>query len=333
MLQKIKNRYPLLYIRSKNEIAKRISSKKLSKEKALALINDVIENKDKYWHDVMGSSEPEKGKFVRSCKETKLGRLLWLIDRKILAPHDYLIPEFIFGGISEKDHVQAVQYLLGNHKKRSLLRLDVSKFFEQNKYQRVFGFFRYKCGCTTKPAHLLAKLCCVPLGKKNSKTTEESLARGFATSTRLALWCNLDLFIKISWEIRQFLKGKDPRIAIFVDDIGVTASRVSKETMARLSDRIENILNTKSLPHSLPINQIKKQNNIISYLDKNMEHLGLKIGRNKITIGQKTRLKQKELTNKLKNKNLSSSEKNTLIYKKKSYENYKKYIKKINTEN
>lgn len=330
MTLKIKDRYPVLGIRSKNEIAKRIASKKFSKEKALALINDVISNKDRYWHDVMSCSEPKEGKFVRSCKDTKLERLLWIIDKKILAPHDYLIPKFIFGGISKKDHVQAAKYLLGNQRKRTLLKSDISKFFEQNKYQRVFGFFKYKCKCALKPARILAELCCVPLGKKNSKNTEKSLARGFATSTRLALWCNLDLFLKIFWESNRALKRKDPRVAIFIDDIGITASRVDKKTMSSLSYRIENVLNNKNSPHSLPINQTKT--NVISYLDNNMEHLGMRLGRNKIAKGKKTRAKQARIEKKLKNDNLNPLEKKYLINKIKYYKNYEKHIKKVNKD-
>ena len=292
MSLKNKNRYPLLGIRSKNEIAKRISSKRLSKEKALKLINEVLENKEKYWHDVIRCSEPDKEKFVRSCKETKLGRLLWLIDKKILTPNDYLIPEFIFGGLSGKDHVQATYFLLGKRKKRTKLGLDISKFFEHNSQERVFYFFCKKCGCSVKASRILSDLCCVPYGKKGSNG-KKVLARGFATSPRLSLWCNLDLFLKISWETKEFLKKKDARISVFVDDIGISASKTTKGSMEKLFEKINNILLNSDPNQKLPLNIEKK--NISDYRDKNMEHLGLSMGRNKISFGVKTRSKEKKI--------------------------------------
>jgi non-homologous end joining protein Ku len=54
----IPRRYPKIGIRSKNELAKRISDDKFTQQEALALINDVIKNKDTYWKDSK-RSEPE----------------------------------------------------------------------------------------------------------------------------------------------------------------------------------------------------------------------------------------------------------------------------------
>jgi hypothetical protein len=320
-------KYPELKIRSKSELAKRISGKKFSKEKALLLINDVLANRKCYWHDVKKFSEPDKKKFVRSCKETKLGRLLWLIDKKILAPQDYLVPEFIFGGLSEKDHVQAAHHLLGKQKKRTLLKLDISSFFEQNKHGNVCNFFGYKCRCSPRVSGILADLCCVPGGPKNGNfDTERVLARGFATSTRLALWCNLYPFLRVFWEVNNKLKNNDPRIAIFIDDIGITGSRVSKESMSMLSGRIEKIL-TK---YELPLN--KEKTAIVTYLDKNMEHLGLRLGRNKISLGKKSRDNYKKIKKQLKKKTIDLSTKSSLLKKKMSYDNYKKHIRKVNNK-
>lgn len=201
------DRYPSLSLRSKNEITKRISNPRLSLIEALSLINKVLNNYDKYWRDVKSFSEPEKDKYVRSAKGTSLGRILSLIDKKILAPSDKLIPEFISGGVSSKSHVQAAYYLLGKRRKRTKLGLDITRFFEQNGRERVFAFFYVKCKCSKKAANILANLCCVPMGAKNSGEAKKILARGFPTSTRLALWCNLDLFLRIYWKAKQLLKG------------------------------------------------------------------------------------------------------------------------------
>lgn len=332
----IKNsQYPILKIQNKKDLAKRISDDNFPTKNALNLINDVQINFNKYWHDDKYHSEPEKEKYVRSCKYsphkyTPLGKLLKLINQRILAPQDKLIPSFIFGGISGKNHIQAAHNLLGHKKKRTLLKLDLHRFFEQNTNKRVSYFFK-KCECSDDISNLLSDLFCVPKCPKNSKSEELLLARGFATSPRLALWCNLNIFLKINRETRKFLKNKDPRISIYVDDIGISASRVDRETMNLLSEKIEDIIKNYDKNQLLQINSKKKsEDHIMLYSDKKgIEHLGLKIGRNKITEGDKAKLKEKNINRKLKNcKN--SEEKRNLIVRKKAYKNYKHYIKSQN---
>lgn len=323
----LNNRYPIIALRSKNEIVKRIASKKFPRERALRLINDVQKNHSRYWHDVESCSDPENGKFVRSCKSTPLGFLLKLIDRRILAPYDKMIPNFIFGGVSKRNHVQAAYRHLGIRRKRIKLSLDISRFFEQNRYERVFYLFYKKCRCTLKASKILADLCCVPLGPKKDVAKERVLARGFATSPRLALWCNLDLFLKVYREAKKALPNKDARITIFVDDIGISASRVTESEMELLSKRIEKILENHDKNQTLPLNPKKKQ--ITSYFSNNMEHLGIKIGRNKLTPGKKTIIKQNIIYKKLKKEGITLLDRKELINKKKSYKNYKRYVESI----
>jgi hypothetical protein len=315
-------RYPKLAIRSKNELAKHISGKRLSQSGALALINDVIANFDRYWRDSK-HSQPEKGKFVRDAKPFPLGRLLKLIDKQVLAPHDALVPDFIFGGISGKDHIKAGYHLLGKKRHRTLLGLDISTFFEQIRERRVFYFFHKKAGCSVKASRLLAGLCSVPLGAKGSEDTERSIGRGFATSTRLALWCNLDIFLRINWLAKERFKGRDPQIAIFVDDIGITASRVSRQDVEKFADEVEDILKKYDPNQTLPINPKKRK---ILSAAQGMEHLGLRLGRNKITPGYKTALKIQHIRNELK-KPQNKADKKRLLQKQGAYYGYKRYIK------
>jgi len=317
------NRYPKIKLRSKNELSKRISSRKFKQADALSLINIVLNNYDKYWHDVKVISEPEKNKFVRSAKNTPLEKLLRLINDKVLTPYDEMIPEFIFGGISKRNHIQAAYYLLGFQRKRTKLSLDIYRFFEQIHRDRVFYFFNEKCECTKNISKLLSDICCVPFGPKGSKK-EKVLARGFSPSSRLALWCNLDLFIKIYWEAKNFLRHKDVRIAIFVDDIGITASNTSKVNMESLTDRIEKILSNYDPNQKLLLNNKK---DIKLWSDKRVEHLGLSLGRNKVTLGVKTKAQKDRVENKLKNKELLPKERKKLVKKKKSYKDYSNYIK------
>lgn len=316
-----RNRYPILNIRSKNEIAKRISSDRLKFDEALALINDVMRDHDDYWYD-SAESEPEKEKFVRSAVGTPLGKLLKLIDTKILAPHDNLVPDFIFGGISERNHIQAARHLLGKQRNRTLLKLDIRRFFEQIRKQRVFYFFYKKCNCSVKAARILSEICCVPLGPKGSRRREESIARGFATSPRLALWCNLDLFLRLCWKARNEFKGHDPRIAIFVDDVGVMASRIDAKLIEEFSVKAEGLLANFDKNQSLPINPEKKK--IMTYTD-GVEHLGIRFGRNKLTMGRKARSRTDKIRQAL-SKRLPKYEKRILLQRRKAYRIYQRQI-------
>ena len=324
------NRYPKIQIKSKNELAKHISHSRLPTKDALLLINDVILHFNEYWVDYLGMSQPDKDKWVRNASNTNLGKLLKYIDEKVLKPHDPMIPSFIFGGVSKLNHKSAVKHLLGNKRKRILLKLDVSRFFEQIHYERVYGFFLNKCGCSYKGAKLLANLCCVPFGAKSSPEDYKTIARGFSTSPRLAVWCNLDTFIKLEHLVKKELKGKDPRIAIYVDDIGITASNVTKEDMMHIYPKIKKILEDSDKNQKLPLNQ--KKTKIIYHSGETydingeykgkwgFEHLGIQMNRSSLTLGTKTRWKLANLTHRFKllrgrNANLKRSRKSTIRYK------------------
>lgn len=322
-------RYPKIAIRSKNELAKRISHTKLPYNKALQLINDVLKDYDKLWKDHPTISQPEKGKWVRDASYTKLGKLLKLINEQVLRPYDNLLPDFIFGGVSGKNHKKAVEHLLGRSRKRVILKLDVTRFFEQIQYDRVYHFYRDKAGCGEYAARLLADLSCVYYGAKGQPENYKTIARGFPTSPRLAIWCNLDIFLKIDWLAKKKLKGHDARVAIYVDDIAITASHVGIEEMTRLYPSIKNILNSDK-NQQLPLNDSKTK--IIRHDGSTydiagnfegkwgFEHLGLQMNRNSVTLGNKTRWKMAELIelnkkHKGKNKDIKRRRKSLLIYK------------------
>jgi hypothetical protein len=316
-------RYPQINIGSKNELAKRISYKSLPRNEALALINDVIANFDNYWKDSK-SSQPEKGKYVRSAVGTKLGFLLKLINRKVLKPYDGLVPEFIFGGISGRDHVHAAHSLLGKRRQRSLLGLDVTTFFEQVKSDRLSYLFNKKCGCGIRAARLLAKLCCVPLGPKGSKSKKMVLARGFSTSPRLVVWSNLDIFLRAKWVASRILKGHDPRMAIYVDDVGISASRVTETTLEELSAKIKKLFAEFDANQKLPIEDQKTEKGLFT----KVEYLGFNLGRNKISMANKTKAKREDLKRRITES--SGSEKRKLLKKIKGYYCYSHQIKGVN---
>jgi len=315
-------RYPKLGIRSKNEIAKRISSPRFPYRDALSLLKDVSMNFDKYWHDNKKESEPEKEKYVRSAAGTSLGLLLSLINEKILAPSDELIPDFIYGGLEDRNHIQAAFKLLGKQKSRRLISMDIVRFFEQINEKRVFYFFYKKCHCSKDAASLLARLCCVPKGPKGSRGSEKVLGRGFATSSRLSVWCNMDTFLRIKWKAARLLERHDPELVVFVDDIGVSASNVTEERMDEVYKNLESILEHSDSNQALPVNPKKKKN--ITFA-QGAEHLGLKLGRNKLTPGAKTSAKRDRVKNALQ-KNITTQERKKLLSKKKAYYLYKKQL-------
>ncbi|MBU1033031.1 hypothetical protein KJ937_03830 [Patescibacteria group bacterium] len=313
-------RYPKIGIRSTCELAKRISDSYLPYDKALLLINNVILHFDEYWHDSK-SSQPKKEKYVRSAVGNQLGELLRRIDRKILAPHDGKLPEFIFGGLSGRDHIQAGKRLLGKKRKRVLLGLDITRFFEQIKESRISYFFHKKCGCSLEASTLLARICCVPLGPKGGSSTNRVLARGFATSTRLAVWCNLDTFLRMSWKAKRLLRHHDPKVMTFVDDIGITASRVSHEEMKEIEKKVISILSHFDKNQPLPINPTKTK---ICSFSNGAQILGLGMGK-RLSVGarSRSRISKTRLALKLAT---SPLEKRYLLQKKRGQDSYRRQV-------
>jgi len=317
--------YPQINIRSKNEISKRISSSKLSQSAALNLINDVIEHFDEYWIDTK-SSQPRKQKYIRSAAGTPLNTLLKLIDKQILKPHDELVPGFIFGGISGKNHIDAAFSLIGKRKHRTLLKMDIFRFYEQITRDRVFSLFYRKCNCSVRASNLLADLCCVPVGKKGSGNVKKSIARGFPTSSRLAVWTTLNTMNRLKWRVDQRLKDYDPKIVVFVDDIGITASKAPKSVLVELKTELPELLANSDPNQPLPVNKSKRI--ITTSFHKGAEHLGILLGRTKISVGRRT---QSKIARVKKEAQLSTGErKRSLVNKRNSLYGYLKQIKIAN---
>ena len=215
---------------------------------------------------------------------------------------------------------------MGNKKRRTLLKLDIERFFEQIGEDRVVQFFQKKCSCSKKAAKLISKFCCVPLGPKGSSNTKKTIARGFATSPRLAVWCNLNIFIKLDRLIKKRLKGKDPRIMIYVDDIGITATRVSKDEMKHLYLEIYQLFKSDK-NQILRLHPLGEKSKIVSH-EEGMRILGLELHRNKLALGNKTKSKIDIIKNKLKT-DLQPEERWKYKKKYKELNYYKKYIENL----
>jgi len=321
-------RYPKIHIRSKNELAKHISHKKFSQVQALNLINDVLVNYNLYWKDNKKRSEPDKGKYVRNAKNTPLGILIKKIDRRILSPHDHLLPNFVFGGVTGRSHAKAARFLLGKKRNRTLLKLDLKSYFEQVDSKLILDFFQKKCQCSEIASKILSQICCIPIGPKGTLLTKKTIARGFATSTRLSVWSNLHLFTKLNFLIQKRLKGYDPRLAIYIDDIEITASRVSKRQMDLLYEEIKKIFLFNNFGYQLILNDQKKET-AYHYESSKMEVLGIHLERNRLTLGKKSYSKRLRLKEMLR-ENLPKKEKQSLRNKYHGTSQYKKYVENLN---
>lgn len=312
-------RYPTFNIRHKNDLAKHISRDSASHKDKLNLINDALNNFNSYWKDHEGKSEPEKNKYVRDASDTKLGKLLKLINKQILTPEDERVPFFIFGGISKKDHVQACHYLWGDGGDKMLLALDIERFFDQIKRERIFHFFNSKASCGKRAANILADLTCVNKGPKDNPEKEKVLARGFATSTRLSCWSNMDTFLTAWWFLKDEFKENNPKMALFVDDIGITLEGVTEQEVEKLYKELKDIFEKHDKNQSLPIHTDDKK--VIGSFSEGVEHLGLKFTEEEIIAGNHIRKKLEKAKKALKENNLKKEEKELLISKIESLRN------------
>ncbi len=326
--------YPKLNLYTKKQLANAIRGKNLSFDEAIKLIDDCLTNKDNYWFDNQEESKPNDDKWVRSASRTPLGKLQKRINQQILAPHDNELPVFIYGGVGKKGIKNAAIALQGKKNKRTLLKVDMCRFFEHITYEDIVRTLVCHCNCGKDVAQIIAEIACVRMGKKSlDNTNEKVLARGFSTSSRLAVWCNLVLFRKLFYCMSKRLKGHDPKIAVYMDDIGITASRVDPAMLSSLYKDIVNLIENTS---KLEVN--KNKTRIIDYLQREydvidghllegktaqFEFLGIGIGRSRLYPGVKTRSKMAKL---IKKSNPSDEERRTL-------KGQKQYVKYITSKN
>lgn len=118
--------------------------------------------------------------------------------------------------------------------------MDLQRFFEQVSKEKVMTLFYSKLKCNKAVSYLLADFCCVYEGSKQNpdKKNDKVIARGFSPAGRLAIWCNLEFFLALNQLIKKELKGHYPKLAVFVDDIGVTAVSLDKEKLEVIRDKI-----------------------------------------------------------------------------------------------
>lgn len=315
--------YPKIALRSERELVKRLSVMAKKTEPEIAkLIKRCKSNKDNYWVDHKECSEPEKGKYVRAAYDPLRG-FLKLIDSCIFAPHDKLLPPYIFG-VKKKSSLMAAKSLLGYRRKRSLLEGDLQLFFEQISQEKVFTFLR-KCQCSYNFSKLLSKIMCVPRGQKGMHSASLCLARGFPVSSRLAVWCNLPFFVKVHNLVQKNLKEYDPRVVFYVDDIGITAANLEDK---RKLNQLYSEIRTLAEKHGLILNEKKK--GIFDHTEK-QEILGIDIQGKKLKPAFKIFKKEKLLRKTIAGLDGRSEECRKSKESLKGISRYKTTVKQLNT--
>jgi len=222
---------------------------------------------------------------VRSAYKTPLGYLLKAFDARVLSKCDYMLPSFIFGGVSGQNHVRAAKNLIAG-KDRAYFKVDLEKFFEQISIDNVYVFL-IKSGCSKEIARFMSEMCCIPMGSKDNPSSNKVLARGFSTSPRLAVWCNIFAFLTLDQKLGRILKHTNYKLSVYVDDIGVTSKSKDLALMNKAFEITKAVLRKNGLKTNDDINKSKPP----VKLSGKEEYLGLRLGNRKITIGLKTQKK------------------------------------------
>lgn len=237
---------PKVYIRSKAELAKHLSTPK-SYDSILDDINEALNNIQKLYFN-HSNSTPNEWKFIRVAK-WPLKKVNNKINEFILKPIDRCLPFFIFWGVSGKNHIKAVK----EHKsknKRAYIKLDLQRYFDQITQERVIWNLVSKLWCSPKWAYFIASMCCVPEWEKYSDDAKKLIARGFHTSSRLAILCSIEFFMRLNYFLQNKYSHLNPKVSVYVDDITISLDESNTEILQeiltwikKLSEKYNLILN------------------------------------------------------------------------------------------
>lgn len=123
-------------------------------------------------------------------------------------------PDFLFCPVKRRCYVSNAAAHRGN---RVVQCLDIKKFFPNTPERRVFWFFEKIMKCERDIAALLARLACY----------NKHLPTGSPLSPIMAYFAYYDLWTKIE----AFCKMKGLTFTVYVDDVTVSGTKVSKADM------------------------------------------------------------------------------------------------------
>ena len=126
--------------------------------------------------------------------------------------------------------------------------------------------------------------------------------------------------------MKKKLKGHDPAISVYVDDIGITASRVSLEKMEAFKSEAIVLLEGQSLPPHKVGPKL-----VIRKFSDSAEHLGVRLGKRKLSLGREAKFRATEVKKLLK----ATSEpiaKRELLRRYRAHQRYKKNVRDASSQ-
>ncbi|MBP6924369.1 MAG: hypothetical protein KBB78_02270 [Candidatus Pacebacteria bacterium] len=327
------HKHPKLNLRTEKDLLRFLNAAKTVKTKNKTLKKQVTskdlhflsENAHLEWSDHPTESNPIKKKYVRFVKP---GSSLNITNRRLNAALkltlDKKVPGIFYGSVSKKSHIQAAEVLC-NGKNTTIISLDITRFFESISPSRVARFFG-KAGCSPEIIKVLVDITCVPLGSKNEPLSDYSLARGFPTSPRLALWATYEIFVKLNRVLLKNFPHLSPKMVIFVDDVGISIKNATIIDVEAIKETAFSIIENDKNGINLEVHK-KPPKLKVRHISQTAEHLGLVIGKKSLAPGFKTRVKIGDVKTKLSDKSLSKTERETALQHKRGLMNYKRSVR------
>ncbi|MFH1933297.1 MAG: reverse transcriptase family protein [Pseudomonadota bacterium] len=173
----------------------------------LKLLEKTSENTEKYY--IVWYKKKPNGDLRELCKVKRpLRDIQKAIHRLLREVH---LPESVHGGVKGKSHITNASV---HCRKRSLLNLDLKKYFPSISHHRVYGLFRNELNCSPDVSRLLTKLC----------TVRGLVPQGSSTSTDIA---NL-VFRKTDYRLDGFAAKYGFGNSRYVDDISFSGGAISR---------------------------------------------------------------------------------------------------------
>ncbi len=184
----------------------------------LKLLEKTAENTEKYY--IVWYKKKPNGDLRELCKVRRpLRDIQKAIHRLLREVH---LPESVHGGVKGKSHITNASV---HCRKRSLLILDLEKYFPSISHHRVYGLFRNELNCSPDVSRLLTKLC----------TVRGLVPQGSSTSTDIA---NL-VFRKTDYRLDGFAAKYGFGNSRYVDDISLSGDIISQSELTLIKSIIK----------------------------------------------------------------------------------------------
>jgi len=184
----------------------------------LKLLEKTAENTEKYY--LVWYKKKPNGDRRELCKVKRPLRDIQKAIHRLL--REVYLPESVHGGVKGKSHITNASV---HCRKRSLLNLDLKKYFPSISHHRVYGLFRNELNCSPDVSRLLTKLC----------TLNGSVPQGASTSTDIA---NL-VFRKTDYRLDGLAAKHGLAKSRYVDDISFSGDEISQSLLKLIQSIIK----------------------------------------------------------------------------------------------